>query len=450
VTSGKTPSIVTIRLSSSARWLLLLPAAVALLLSWFAVRWYVGNTVAEYAPSVQDGGVDMARLAARWAPGDPFTHWRLASLEQKVFSANNLADAAREYQLAVTLSPYDYRYWMELGRALEATGNVPDGEKALKRAVDLAPAYSHPRWYYGNLLLREGKLDDAFVQLAFAARVDELMRPPVFALADQVYDGDVDRIAAVACATAAARIEFATYLLRRGKFDEAMRIWRSISPADRRAEFALDEVFKHLLIESKHFRELLEATRETESGGDGPAPEQIWNGGFELETQPTSAKNFYWTINSKPQVRIGIDTVARTGKGSLRVVFKSPDKLESIGLAQTVVVTPDTQYHFEGYFRTQDLNSGSLPSISILDAATGNVLVSSPPALSGTNGWQKVTLDFKTGPKSDGIIIRLTRAACSLQESVCPIFGTIWYDDFSLQHSGGPGSARGPATSDKR
>ncbi len=443
---------MTIKLASPARWLLVLPAVIALLLSWFTIRWYVGNTVAEYSPTVENGGIDMARMAVRWAPGDPFTHWRLASLEQKVFSAENLADAARECQLAVILSPYDYRYWMELGRALETTGNVPDGEKALKRALDLAPAYSQPRWYYGNLLLREGKLDEAFVQLAFAARVDDLMRPPVFALASQVFEGDVDKIVAAACSTPAVRLEFATYLVYRGKIDEAMRVWRSISPADKRTESRLDEGFKHALTDSKHFREVLEVTREIESGEDGPAPEQIWNGGFELDPQPTIAKNFYWIIQSKPQVRIGIDTVARTGKGSLRVVFKSPDKLEGIGLAQTVVVTPDTQYHFEGYFQTQDLNSGSLPSISILDAATENVLVSSPPALSGTNSWQKVTLDFKTGLKNDGIIIRLTRAACNLQEAVCPIFGTIWYDDFSLQsrQAGSPGSARGSAASDKR
>jgi len=450
VSQARSPTIVTIRLASTTRWLLLLPALCALLISWFAVRWYVGNTLAEYAPTVENGGVDMARVATRWAPDDPFTHWRLASLQEKVFSAANITDAAREHQLAVSRSPYDYRYWMELGRALEASGDGSSGGKALKRAVDLAPAYSYPRWYYGNLLLREGKLDEAFVQLALAAQAEAKFRRQVFNLAWQVFEGDVDRIAAVACPTPAVRMEFATYLIGQGKTAEAMRVWRSIDPAARKTEPELDEGFKQALMTTKHFRELLEIMRETAADADGPAPEQFWNGGFERDPQPTSAQTFFWIINSRPQVRIGIDTIAHSGKGSLRIIFKSSDKLDSIGVAQTIVVTPDTQYHFEGYLRTEDLISGGMPLISVADATNNSTLINSPTAPSGTNNWQKVTLDFKTGAKCDGIIVSLSRAACSEREQVCPLFGTIWYDDFSLKRIGSSGVARGSNTSAKR
>jgi hypothetical protein len=450
VAHAKTPTIVTIRLNPTTRWVLLLPAVFALMVSWFAVRWYVGNTLAEYSPTAENGGVDMARVAARWAPGDPFTHWRLASLEEKVFSAANLAGAAREYQLAVTLSPYDYRYWMELGRALEATGDVTSGEKALKRAVDLAPAYSHPRWHYGNLLLRAGKQDEAFAQLALAAKSDDQMRPPVFVLAWQVYDGDVDKIAAAACPFIPVRMQFATYLVGLSKVEEAMRVWRTVSPADRKTESVLGEEFKMALMYYKHFRPLLEVTQATDPAADGPVPEQIWNGDFERDLQPTSEKDVYWIINSRPAARIGGDSTAHSGKGSLRILFKSDDKLDTVGVAQTIAVTPGTQYHFEGYIRTEDLTSGGMPSISILDATNEGVLVSSPPAPSGTNDWQKVTLDFKTGATSDGIIVKVTRAPCAEQEQVCPIFGTIWYDDFSLKRVGSSGVARGAATSRKR
>lgn len=445
----KSPTIVTIRLLSATRWLLLLPAACAIFGSWFVVRWYVGNTVAEYAPSVEEGGIDMARMATRWAPGDPFTHWRLASLEEKVFNANNLADTVREYQLAVILSPNDYRYWMELGRSLEASGDIAGGEKALQRAVDLAPAYSHPRWQYGNLLVREGKLDEAFVQLARAAEADQQMRRPVFSLAWQVFDGDVDKITTAACPNAAVRMEFATYLISRAKVDDAMRVWRTINAADRNAQRDLDEAFKKALMQSKHFRAVLEVMRETDPDPQGPAPEQFWNGGLERDIEPTREKSFYWLINSRPQVRAGIDTTAHSGHGSLRIVFKSANKLDTIEVAQAIVVMPDTQYHFECFLRTQELTSGATPLVSILDATNDAVLINSPPAPSGTNGWQRITLDFKTGPKSDGIIVRLSRGSCG-EDQVCPIFGTIWYDDFSLQRSGGSGAPRRSAISGTR
>ena len=138
----------------------------------------------------------MARMAVEWAPGDPLDPLATGLVQQeKTFTAENLARAVREYELAVQASPYDYRYWMELGRALEASGDPDAGEKALLRAVELAPAYSHPRWHYGNLLLRQGKLDQAFAQLARAAEADEVMQPQIFALASQVFGGDVDKIA---------------------------------------------------------------------------------------------------------------------------------------------------------------------------------------------------------------------------------------------------------------
>jgi tetratricopeptide (TPR) repeat protein len=446
---SKSPTIVTIRLTRATRWLLLLPALCAIFGSWFAVRWYVANTLAEYAPNVADGGLEMARMAVRWAPGDPFTHWRLASLEEKVFTADNLADAVREHQLAVTLSPNDYRYWMEFGRALEASGDIAGGEKALRRAVELAPAYSHPRWYFGNVLLREGKLDEAFVQLARAAEADVNMRPQVFNLAWQVFSGDVDQIARVACPSTPVRIQFAVYLVTRAKFDEAMQVWRTINPAERKAQATVNRDLKDSFIRAKQFRAALEVMRESEPEAGGPVPEQVWNGGFESEIESKGDKNFRWLINSKATVQAGIDTQAHSGHGSLRIDFKAPDQLDNIPVAQTIVVEPNTQYHFECYLRSEELIGSSTPMLSIVDAANDDEIVRSPPAATGTNDWQRITFDFQTPPKSDGVILKLVLARCGAGET-CPIFGTIWYDDFQLQRSSSRGSPRGSATNRKR
>ncbi|HXI25532.1 MAG TPA: hypothetical protein VNG71_16825, partial [Pyrinomonadaceae bacterium] len=143
----KHSSVITLDLNLPAlRWLLAFPMLLVIAAAWFTTRWYVGNTVAEFTPPIEQGGIDMAQLAVRWAPNDPLTHWRLGSLKEKVFSPENLAAAANEYKLAVEAAPYDYRYWMEYGRALEATGDIAGAEKALRRAAELAPAYSRPRW----------------------------------------------------------------------------------------------------------------------------------------------------------------------------------------------------------------------------------------------------------------------------------------------------------------
>ena len=430
------------------RWFLLLPALLAILGGWFVARWYVGNTVAEYGPGVEEDGVDIARLATKWAPADPLTHWRLGSLEEKVFSVENMAAAVREYQLAVTLSPNDYRYWMELGRALEASGDREGGEKALRRAVELAPAYSHPRWHFGNLLLREGKLEDAFGQLGRAAEADYQMRPQVFGLAMQVLGGDVNEIARVATGSPAGRMEFAIYLSNNGKFDDAMRVWATVNPADRRAQSGLSEELKKSLFEAKQLRHAVEVMRAIDPNASLPQPEQFWNGGFESNPASAGPNNFDWVINSRPQALISIDSQAHSGHSSLRLVFKA-NNLDKIPVSQVVAVEPGAQYRFECFVRTDNLSSASTPILLIRDAVDNTILAAAKPVATGTNEWQQVTFDFKTNPQHDGIIVGFDRASCG-EEKICPIFGTVWYDDFNLQRIGGPGSSRGDSGSTKR
>src|SRR5436305_9429661 len=111
---------------------------------------------------------------------------------------------------------------MELARALEAIGDTNNGEQALRREVELAPSYSHPRWQYGNLLLRQGRVDEAFAQLSRAAEADEQMEAPVFGLASQVFGDDTDSIVK-ALPLPSLRLQIALNLINGGKSDYALR-----------------------------------------------------------------------------------------------------------------------------------------------------------------------------------------------------------------------------------
>lgn len=440
----KRPSVITLNFSPPVlRWLLLVPAIMALTGAWFAVRWYVGNTIAEYTSTPDADGIEMARMAARWAPGDALPHWRLASFEETNFSAENLAASVREYEFSVQAEPYDFRYWLELGRALEGSGDTANGEKALRRAVELAPSYSYPRWQYGNLLLRQGRVDDAFAQLSRAAEADEQMRAPVFGLASQVFGDDTDKIAR-AFPAPSLRLQLALNLIGSGKSDEALRIVGSITRSDRQSAREVTDQVAKSLIDNHQFRAALVLLRELEPDANQlPATGQFWNGGFEMPIALSDPKPFHWMIDSRPQAQFVVDnTRAHSGRGSLRIVFKSPGKLESIPITQTVIVDPDTQYKFQFYQRTETLISASTPFVVISDVSGHDKLTSSAPLPSGTNDWQQVTLTFRTRPKQDGIVISFYRSPCGEKDPVCPIFGTVWYDDFTLQRISGPGSAK--------
>src|SRR5947209_15892763 len=83
-----------------ARVPLLLLAAAALAASWYALRWGIGDTMAEYAPvSYQTdptAGFETAEGAARLAPDDPLAHLTLARLYTVSFDPDDLPRSLEE------------------------------------------------------------------------------------------------------------------------------------------------------------------------------------------------------------------------------------------------------------------------------------------------------------------------------------------------------------------
>jgi hypothetical protein len=168
-----------------------------------------------------------------------------------------------------------------------------------------------------------------------------------------------------------------------------------------------------------------------------PDPEVFLNGGFEeLITLPVT-RPFGWTIGSNVQAQISIFNEGHGGQRSLQIVLSAANRIERINASQTIVVQPNAKYHLEFYARTEKLNSASTPVVILVDARNNNGLASSAPLPTGTNGWQKYSVDF-TMTDGDGVVMMIGCPPCAVG-NVCPIFGTVWYDDFILQRtSGGP------------
>jgi hypothetical protein len=70
--------------------------------------------------------------------------------------------------------------------------------------------------------------------------------------------------------------------------------------------------------------------------------------------------------------------------------------------------------------------------VLITDANDGTLLATSAPAPNGNSDWQRIGLMFKSGAKSEGVNVGIGLASCG-DGPVCPIFGTVWYDDFTLK-----------------
>jgi len=430
------------------RLLLIVPVLLALASSWYATRWYIGNFVAEYAPQMRDETLSESELAAtklesalsamRLAPNDPWTHWVVAGLKNGSVEPGDSVEILKQYEEAVRLSPNDYRFWVSLGRARGQVGDFAGGEKALRRAVELGPSYADPRWHLGNLLLRSGRGDEAFTELRRAAETDQKLRPQIFNAAWFVYGENVDAIKDAVGGSAAARAELAVYVMGRGRFDDALRLWSSLTLMEKQEQRANGEAVMNALLVAKRHRAALDVARDINRDAPLAKAGEILDPGFETDIDATGANIFGWKVASVPQAQIGLDESNRHGGlRSLRIAFKSPSTLTFTNISQLLAVEPNAQYRLEYYVRVEDLKSGGTPLVQILDGANGTtVLAASQPLPNGTRDWQAEVIEFRSPPQSDAVIVRVSRTSCGA-DPVCPIFGLVWYDDFNLQRSGG-------------
>jgi tetratricopeptide (TPR) repeat protein len=428
---------------SLARVGLLLPLLLALVCSWYALCWYAGNTVVEYSPGLEEGALDTARFGMRLAPSDPLAHWTVAGLERRSLDPKLAQDALRHYEEAAALSPNDYRLWMDLGVAREQAGDIARGEKALRRAVELAPAYADPRWFLGNLLLRAGRREEAFAELNRAAQANPATyQSQIFNVAWQVYGGNAAEMRRAVGEAVQTRVALAAYMAGRGRLDDALDLWSSLDEASRKTHREVGQQLMLALTGEKRYRAALGLFKDLSgtAGASDAGMGQFQNGGFESELATgasASANPFGWQLKSAPQAQVALDQRhAHGGTRALRVTFNAPGLLNFDNISQLVVVDPSTQYRLECYVRTDDLKSASAPLLEVVDSLDGSVLATGGALPIGKNDWQPFRLDFKTGARTEAVTVRTGRAPCAVEGGICPIFGTIWYDDFNLQRAG--------------
>jgi tetratricopeptide (TPR) repeat protein len=420
------------------RILLIVLLLVAVAWSYFVVRWYIGNTLADYFnPAESD--LRVAQMAASLAPDDPMTHLRLGLVSQKSLPLDQQAQAIVEFEKAVSLSPNDYRMWMALGTASEQAGDPARAEQALRRAVALAPAYAYPHWYLGNLLLRTARYDDAFAELRTASEANAELQSQQFNLIWEIYNGDAEGLRKAVGESAEARARFALYLLGRQKYEEGLGLWASLSGDEKKTNREVGDALVTTLINASHYRDAMKVWNDISPNEKFNAEVgRVFDGGFEESGSYGSEVVFGWQVQPAPRVQTGIDVdKTHSGSRSLRLVFNVRTDLDTLNISHLVPVQPNTEYDFEFYVSTEKLETGGPPLVQVLDPTSSTALVTSPAPPSGTSDWTRVALSFKTGDKAEAVMIKLVRPTCGTKEQpICPIFGSVWYDDFSFKRRG--------------
>jgi hypothetical protein len=395
---------------------------VFLVLTWNTGREGFSSLLSAYAAKTYE--IAAANAAVGLSSGSPDAHFvRGAILEAR----NDPVGAAAEYNAAALARPDACILWLSLARARELSGDPEGAVAAARRAVPLAPYYAQPHWQLGNILLRAGQKGEGFKELRLAGISNPTLMPSVIDLAWRLSDGNPQFVEqAIQPETPEAYLALGRYLRHLGDLDAALYIYESSAgrapESERRANIAA-------LIVAKRFGEAyaLWARRR-----QGTTLGVMNDSGFE-EEEDLQEPGFRWrTVDKDQGFHLSLDTSdAKQGRSSLRVDFDGESDPAAAVVSQLVVVEARTHYQLRFAARTERIVSGGLPFVAVIDANSNNVLGRSAELPQATNGWRNYVFDFDTGESSIAVQIGLQRLSCTSPR--CPIFGSLWLDDFWLQ-----------------
>jgi tetratricopeptide (TPR) repeat protein len=401
--------------------LTMLGIALCLFLIQASARFGFSRMLARYA--LVESSIPAADQAVQLTPFDADVHRSRATILNRLQKPE---EAAQSLEKATALRYRDDILWIELGNTREELGDTTGALTALDEGVRWAPHYAHTHWQRGNLLLRMRRSNEAFVELRKAAVANPAYTPNLIDLAWGISGEDIkttDSILEIRDDT--TRLALIRYLARNGKGREVVD---QLDKLNGPPSAELQNELAHLLLNAKAYREAFELWRAVNHNTQLPI-----NGGFE-EPIATNEAAFGWIIAADQKSRAAIDVSEKFGGAkSLQINLDGSWTPGTTLLSQIVVVDSNKSYRLSFSVRTKDLVTGGPPVILVIDAVNNQILGRSENLPTATTPWRTLTLNFNTTGTSQAVIIRLQRNNCD--SSPCPIFGTLWLDEFHIEQT---------------
>jgi len=408
---------------------IIIAVILVLIFGWLAIRWQLGNMLAELASPSDANAKEIARLAVKLAPDDALSNWLLADLT-KDSKSGAASTAEKDFENVVKLSPNDFRWWIELGRAHEQAENFDAAEKALVKAVNLAPSYTFPRWQLGNFYLRQNRSGEAFEELKKAAETNVIYRDQVLSIAWDYFGQDALMLEQVAGNSPSVRAGLAKFYAAKERPEDSLRIWNTLSEEEKQSNSDAANIIARALYDKRFYRQAIEFVRGLGIEPDAQS-QTIQNAGFEKPIGDNREVFFGWRISPMEKMDIKLDPTQKSGGNrSLRVTFNGYVNPTLFNIYQIVTVEPSARYRLSFRLRTENLKSGGTPQLEIYNAIDDKSIATGSSFSIGTNDWQQVKIDFTAPQNAEAVGLRTIRAFCG---SECPTVGTFWYDDFKLE-----------------
>jgi tetratricopeptide (TPR) repeat protein len=416
--------------------LLLFAFLLSIALSFFSIR----NALAAYNVGLNtSAGYERA---TQLEPGNFHNWYLLGHYWQYSLNESDPDRALNAYRTALHLNPLSSDAWLDLGTAYEAEDRLQEAKEAFLAAKRAYPLSAEVSWRYGNFLLRQGQIPQAFAEIRRAVYVDPKrsaeafsrcwrLDPDVHAILDNVLAPDRD-----------GYLDVIRELAYYNQLEPALVVWDrlvSIHPVLQVREII---PFTDALIQHRQFDDAQRVWNQavplsSEPPTGDPHASAIWDGGFETDVR---GGGLSWVFATPPRgAKANVDTrEKRTGRASLRLDFDGKHNVSFEAVCSNSIVRPATRYLFSAWVRTQRLTTdqGIRFRLSWTENSHGNSVETAD--VHGSEPWTQVQLSWTSPADVHQVRVCVARDTSGKVDS--QIQGTAWVDDVSLV-------PRGPAPS---
>lgn len=422
-----------LRLSDSLARALIVVAALLTgsWLSFFAIRSAVARSGAE--------GKTLQRLelAVRLEPNNPDYWYSLGRYQQYNFEQPDTVLAENSYRKAIALNPEATDAWLDLATAYELDGKAEEALDAYLQAKKSYPVSADVSWRYGNFLLREGKLPQAYAELRDAIEADPRYAAGAFSRAYRSNPNIDELLARLLPPSPGVYVDVISEAGSEKHLAVAKMVWSQLLKLHPHLTVGQ---FDGLVSELQQAGEFPDARRVWDEGTSTmnlpplfrPQGSVVWDPSFESGINGSS---FSWRFHPIEQsVSIKLDEAEKhSGTQSLRLSFDGKHNPNLEAACIFAVVEPGTTYLFSGWIKTKDLTTEHGVGFRIHPYTYGNSEEASlvnTKQIYGNNPFTMIDQSWTAGPDIHRVRICVTREPSDNPD--VRISGTAWVDDVNL------------------
>ncbi len=353
------------------------------------------------------------------------------SFDTKAFINNKFGSFGAEtenLQKAIEYRPNDYVLWLKLAKNQQAQNQTTTAGTVFQKAIELAPFYGEPHFYYGLFLVANYRKSEGFEQLRFAFRRNPQYFDEVLALAWRETNENADEtIKLLSPQNTFEKENIIEFLLDK-------KAYEAIAALGCREEDLDDGQRKNLVIKLFEKRQFSVAHQisERDCTLSNSSTVNLADGDFEM-VNLHEGFGFGWRVGDLPEtVKIGFDNeIKANGRRSFGVVFDGNSDAAQPIISQTFRVGKKHKYRLSFAYRTEKIVSGGVPFLSFsLKQPDDDVIFKEINLTTDQNDWRRFSTEIETLEQTEAIEIRLARRSCG--QSPCPIFGRLWLDNFTI------------------